>query len=333
FSAIQLAAPSSASVVITGESGTGKELVASAIHRLSPRAAGPFVPVNCAALPETLIESELFGHEKGAFTGALERRAGCFEHANQGTLFLDEIAEMPIAMQAKLLRVLEQSAVRRLGGQREIPVDVRVVTATNRPLLDAIEKKMLREDVYYRLNVFHIELPPLRQRKDDIPALAASFIRSINKKNDCHVTDIHPEVLSQFMDYSWPGNVRELRNVLERAIIVARVGVLMSSHLAPAFRLSPQRTPIPVASPAPAAAPPASSGPGSRAVDSITVEAGKSLEEVEKQYIRLTLKHSRTHREAAGILGISLRTLHKRLSELKAADANGDAKAMSASDI
>ncbi|HVV46557.1 MAG TPA: sigma-54 dependent transcriptional regulator [Bryobacteraceae bacterium] len=332
FSAIQLAAPSSASVVITGESGTGKELVASAIHRLSPRSGGPFVPVNCAALPETLIESELFGHEKGAFTGALERRAGCFEHANQGTLFLDEIAEMPIAMQAKLLRVLEQSAVRRLGGQREIPVDVRVVAATNRPLLEAIEKKMLREDVYYRLNVFHIELPPLRQRKDDIPALASSFIRSINKKNDCNVTDIHPEVLWQFMDYSWPGNVRELRNVLERAIIVAREGVLMPSHLAPAFRLPQQRTTAPVASPSPAAAVPSAAAPGAPAVDSITVEAGKSLEEVEKQYIRLTLKHSRTHREAAGVLGISLRTLHKRLSELKAADANMEAKAVSASD-
>ena len=190
---------------------------------------------------------------------------------------------------------------------------------------------MLREDVYYRLNVFHIELPPLRQRKDDIPALAASFIRSINKKNECSVTDIHPEVLWQFMDYSWPGNVRELRNVLERAIIVAREGVLMPSHLAPAFRLPQQRTSVPATNPAPAAAPPAPA-PGSRAADSITVEAGQSLEEVEKQYIRLTLKHSRTHREAAGILGISLRTLHKRLSELKAADANSEAKAMSASD-
>ena len=237
-------------MVITGESGTGKELVASAIHKLSPRTAGPFVPVNCAALPEALIESELFGHEKGAFTGALERRAGCFEHANQGTLFLDEIAEMPITMQAKLLRVLEQSAVRRLGGLREIPVDVRLVAATNRPLLEAIEKKMLREDVYYRLNVFHIELPPLRQRKEDIPALASTFIRSINKKNDCRVTDIHPDVLWQFMDYAWPGNVRELRNVLERAIIVAREGTIMPGHLSPGFRNSQPRPHV-VAAPVP----------------------------------------------------------------------------------
>jgi DNA-binding NtrC family response regulator len=308
FSAIQQAAPSSASVIITGESGTGKELVASAIHKTSSRASGPFVAINCAALPETLIESELFGHEKGAFTGALERRAGCFEHANQGTLFLDEIAEMPIAMQAKLLRVLEQSAVRRLGGQREIPVDVRVVAATNRPLLEAIDKKRLREDVYYRLNVFHIELPPLRDRKEDIPALAASFIRGINKKNDCRVTDIHPDVLTQLMDYSWPGNVRELRNVLERAIIVAREGTVMPRHLSPGFRgPGAQRQQVSV--------------PGLPTADSVTLVAGQCLEDVEKAYIRLTMKHAKTNAEAAATLGISLRTLHKRLSEIKAADS------------
>jgi len=323
FSAIQQAAPSSASVVITGESGTGKELVASALHKLSPRASNAFVAINCAALPETLIESELFGHEKGAFTGAMERRAGCFEHANQGTLFLDELAEMPITMQPKLLRVLEQSAVRRLGGQREIPVDVRVIAATNRPLSDAIDKKLLREDVYYRLNVFHIELPPLRKRKDDIPALSAAFIRSINKKNDCKVTDIHPDVLGQFMDYSWPGNVRELRNVLERGIIVAREGTVLPGHLGPVFRTT-QPPPRPVATSAPA---PTSL---SSATDSVTLEAGQRLEEVEKAYIQLTLKHSRTNKEAAGILGISLRTLHKRLSELKAAGStlNGTSVSM-----
>ena len=335
FSAIQQAAPSSASVVITGESGTGKELVASAIHKLSPRVSGPFVAINCAALPETLIESELFGHEKGAFTGALERRPGCFEHANQGTLFLDEIAEMPIAMQPKLLRVLEQSAVRRLGGQREIPVDVRVIAATNRPLMDAIDKKMLREDVYYRLNVFHIELPPLRYRKEDIPALAGAFIRGINKKNDCRVTDIHPEVLAMLMDYSWPGNVRELRNVLERAIIVSREGTVMPVHLAPGFRI-PQKAHAAAAAPAAStqatatvaapAAIPAISG------DSVTLGPGQRLEDVEKAYIQLTLKHSKTNKEAAGILGISLRTLHKRLSELKAADSALDDSMESLSD-
>jgi transcriptional regulator with PAS, ATPase and Fis domain len=283
--------------------------------------SGPFVAINCAALPETLIESELFGHEKGAFTGALERRPGCFEHANQGTLFLDEIAEMPITMQPKLLRVLEQSAVRRLGGQREIPVDVRVIAATNRPLLDAIEKKLLREDVYYRLNVFHIELPPLRQRKDDIPALATAFIRGINKKNDCRVTDVHSDVLGMFMDYPWPGNVRELRNVLERAIIVAREGTVMACHLSPGFRVPP--SPVPQAS-KPAAPASLASPPILTVADSVTLGAGQRLEEVEKAYIQLTLKHSKTNKEAAGTLGISLRTLHKRLSELKAAGSGLD---------
>ena len=319
--------------MITGESGTGKELVASALHKLSPRANNGFVAINCAALPETLIESELFGHEKGAFTGALERRAGCFEHANQGTLFLDEIAEMPIAMQPKLLRVLEQSAVRRLGGQREIPVDVRVIAATNRELTDAIEKKLLREDLYYRLNVFHIELPPLRQRKDDIPALAATFIRNINKKNDCHVTDIHPDVLLQFMDYSWPGNVRELRNVMERAIIVAREGTILPGHLAPVFR-APQKAVQQAAAAAPVQAPPPSapSPSAASANDSVTLEAGQRLEEVEKAYIQLTLKHARTNKEAAGILGISLRTLHKRLSELKADSRLGNSAVSVAED-
>jgi len=309
FSAIQQAAPSSAPVIITGESGTGKERVASAIHKTSSRSAGPFVAVNCAALPESLVESELFGHEKGAFTGALERRAGCFEHASQGTLFLDEIAEMPMAMQAKLLRVLEQSAVRRLGGSREIPVDVRVVAATNRVLSEAIEKKMLREDIYYRLNVFHIDLPPLRERREDIPALAAALIAGINRKNDCRVTDIHPEVLVRLMEYPWPGNVRELRNVLERAIIVAREGTVLVGHLSPGLR-----------SPQPPQRQQASSAVFSRE-NSVTLDAGHRLEDVEREYIRLTLKHTRTHKEAAGILGISLRTLHKRVSELKAAES------------
>src|SRR6266851_1334252 len=181
FSLVERVAPTSASVLITGESGTGKERIAAAIHQLSPRASGPFVAVNCAAIPESLIESELFGNEKGAFTGAVGSRAGCFELAHQGTLLLDEIAEMPLAMQAKLLRVLEDSKFRRLGGQSEISVDVRVLAATNRPVQDAIEKKHLREDLYYRLNVFHIELPPLRHRMEDIPSLIDALIRNLNQ--------------------------------------------------------------------------------------------------------------------------------------------------------
>ena len=178
FSLIRQVAPSKAAVLVTGESGTGKELVARAIHHLSPRRDGPFVAINCAALPETLMESELFGHEKGAFTGAVERRAGCFELAQHGTLLLDELAEMPVGTQAKLLRVLEDSRVRRLGGKSEIAVDVRVIASTNKVLEEALRKGELREDLYYRLNVFQIRLPPLRQREEDLPALTEGAYRS-----------------------------------------------------------------------------------------------------------------------------------------------------------
>ncbi len=220
FSLIEQVAPTSARVLITGESGTGKELVAAAIHKLSPRAAGPFVAINCAALPESLIESELFGHEKGAFTGAIGTRAGCFEDAHQGTLFLDEIAEMPIAMQAKLLRVLEESKVRRLGGKNEIPVDVRAAQAacTNRPPLEAVEKKFMREDLYYRLNVFQIALPPLRHRLEDIPPIVEAMIRNLNEKGQYRITDLHPEVLAHLMAHSCHGNVRELRTTCSRGL-------------------------------------------------------------------------------------------------------------------
>ncbi len=191
FSLINQVAPTSASVLITGESGTGKELVARALHRLSPRAAGAFVAINCAALTETLIESELFGHEKGAFTGALERHMGCFEQANNGTVLLDEIADMPIGTQAKLLRVLEDRKVRRLGGKTDLPVEVRVIAATNRNPEDAIRNKLLREDLFYRLNVFNIHLPPLRDRKGDIAAIAEAIIANLNRKHGCRVTGLH----------------------------------------------------------------------------------------------------------------------------------------------
>ena len=305
FSMIQQIAPSSAPVLITGESGTGKERVAASIHRLSSRSAGPFIAVNCAALPENLIESELFGHERGAFTGAVGRRAGCFEHAHQGTLFLDEIGDMPLAMQAKLLRVLEDSRVRRLGGKMEISVDVRVLAATNRPVQEALEKKVLRDDLYYRLNVFHIDLPPLRHRKEDIPGLVQALIQDLNDKHECSVVDIHPEVLAKLMNHSWPGNIRELRNVLERAVIVAREGSILPSHLPPAFYVPTE---------------PAMVTPGVEEHHSITVEAGKQLREVEKAYIQLTLKQTKNNkRRAAEMLGMSVRTLHSRLAELAAA--------------
>ena len=231
FSMTRQVAPSSAAVLVTGESGTGKELVARAVHDLSPRRSGPFVAINCAALPETLMESELFGHEKGAFTGAVQRRAGCFEMADGGTLLLDEIGDMPIGTQAKLLRVLEDSRVRRLGGTREIEVDVRVIAATNKNMQDALAERSLREDLYYRLNVFHIPLPPLRERMDDLLVIGETLMRNLNKKHDCKVVDLHPDVVERFRRYNWPGNVRELRNVLERAVILAGEGTILPSHL------------------------------------------------------------------------------------------------------
>jgi DNA-binding NtrC family response regulator len=308
FSLIQQVAPSSASVLITGESGTGKEVVATAIHKLSPRAAEPCVAVNCAALPESLMESELFGHEKGAFTGAVTRQAGCFEHADQGTVFLDEIGEMPLPMQAKLLRVLEDHKVRRLGAKEEIAVNVRVLAATNRAVDDIIEKKLLREDLYFRLNVFRIDIPPLRHRKEDIPPIAAALIHTLNKRNDCRVTDLDPGALAQLMNYDWPGNVRELRNVLERAVIVAREGAVTPHHLPPAFGI-PQVAPAPLA-------------PKPNGASSLTFEPGRPLRDVEEAYIRLTLNHTNNNRSrTAQILGISVRTLYKRLAELAEADA------------
>src|SRR5467141_5286110 len=212
---IEMAAPSSASVLITGETGSGKEIVARTIHKLSPRAVGPFVAINCSAIPETLMESEIFGHERGAFTGAAERRIGCFELADGGTLLLDEIGEMPAPTQAKLLRVLEDRSVRRLGSKSETPVDVRVLAATNKEPEQAVAKGELRQDLYFRLNVFHINLPPLREHKDDIPILVEHILRDVNAKHARHIRGVNPEVLDMFAGYSWPGNVRELRNVLE----------------------------------------------------------------------------------------------------------------------
>jgi DNA-binding NtrC family response regulator len=220
YTLIEQVASSSASVLITGESGTGKEMVARAIHEMSPRRAAEFVAINCSAIPETLMESELFGHERGAFTGASARRHGCFEQANGGTLLLDEIAEMPPLLQAKLLRVLEERTVRRLGGAQEIPVDVRVLAATNRDPHDAVRGGAFREDLLYRLNVITIDLPPLRQRKEDLPLLAESLITSLAARHARPARRLSPAALEVLRAHHFPGNVRELRNVIERAVII-----------------------------------------------------------------------------------------------------------------
>src|SRR4026208_1406364 len=236
FDLIEMVAARDVSVIVTGESGTGKELVARAIHRLSPRSERPFVAVNAAAIPDTLIESEVFGHERGAFTGAVGTRAGCFEQAHGGTLFLDEIAEMPMVLQPKLLRVLAEGKVRRLGGNQEIAFDVRVVVATNRDPMQAIKEGRLREDLYYRLNVFSIPMPALRERDDDVRLLAQSFITEFNRKHHTEIEGISEDAAELLKAYPWPGNVRELRNIIERAVVLAKSDWIDSAVLPPYIR-------------------------------------------------------------------------------------------------
>jgi DNA-binding NtrC family response regulator len=302
FSLIRQVAPTSAPVLIRGESGTGKELVAREIHKCSPRGDRPFVAINAAALPDTLIESELFGHEKGAFTGALDRSIGCFEQAHEGTLFLDEIGEMPHATQPKLLRVLEDLRVRRLGGKREIPVDTRILAATSQEI-----GSHLREELYYRLSVFQIVIPPLRERKEDIPLIADVMLQNLNKKHGTRVRGVDAEVLGLLYRYDWPGNVRELRNVLERAAIMAGEGSIRLTNLGgPALDL----TPGPYRRP-----------PGRESTQ--ILQPGQSLMQLEETYIKLTLDHVGGNRKlAAEMLGISLRTLQNRIVALR-----GDTKA------
>src|SRR5438477_4789573 len=239
YQIIEQAAPTSASVLTMGESGTGKELVAQTIHQLSPRAAFPFVAINCAAIPETLLESEIFGHEKGAFTGAADRRAGCFELADHGTLFLDEIGEMTPATQVKLLRVLQERTFRRLGGRTGQSVDVRVIAATNIDPAEAVQKGRLREDLYYRLNVFAMKLPRLRDRKEDLPLLIQAFVSEFNSRNQKSITGVDHEVMRMLEQHGWPGNIRELRNVIERATILSAGPFIEPRHLPPMLSKEP----------------------------------------------------------------------------------------------
>jgi len=296
YQIVEQAAPTSASVLVHGESGTGKELVAQTLHQLSPRASQPFVPLNCAAIPDTLLESELFGHEKGAFTGAIARRPGAFELAHKGTLFLDEISEMTAITQAKLLRVLQERSFRALGATREQHVDIRVVAATNVDPKEAVKQGRLREDLFYRLNVFAIELPPLRERKDDIPLLAQAFIREFSERNGKNVAGVSDAAMRLLERHNWPGNVRELRNAMERATIVAKGPFIEPMDLPP------------VHGDTSAAASPAGSG----------LTPGTTVDEVERQLIDITLQHTGGNKtRAAEMLGISLKTLHNKLNRIK----------------
>ncbi|HTZ99121.1 MAG TPA: sigma-54 dependent transcriptional regulator [Candidatus Aquilonibacter sp.] len=296
---VETAAPSTASILITGETGSGKEMVARSLHLLSPRADRPFIAINCSAIPESLMESEIFGHEKGAFTGAAERRIGCFELAHGGTLLLDEIGEMPAPTQAKLLRVLEDRKIRRLGSKVETPVDVRVLAATNKNPEQAVAEGQLRQDLYFRLNVFHIHLPPLREHKDDLPILIEHLLEEISEKHGKKVTGVGADVMDLLRSYPWPGNVRELRNVLERAAIASDRGVIGRQHLPSDFGH---------------AAATVTSG-----LNGIRFPIGTTVDEMERELILQTLAAtSQNKTRAAELLGISLKTLHNKLKEYEA---------------
>jgi DNA-binding NtrC family response regulator len=298
MSLIEQVAPSSASVIVIGESGTGKELVARTIHELSPRRNGPYVPINCAAMPETLMESELFGHERGAFTGADRKREGCFELANGGTLLLDEIGEMKLELQAKLLRVLEESKIRRLGGSTEVPIDVRVLAATNRNLDNSIKEGRFREDLYYRLNVFAIGLPPLCDHPEDIPGLVDHFLRELKQPEGKNLTGVDAECLEVLKSYRWPGNVRQLRNVIERALIVSQGPLISVADLPPEMKRNS----------------------GSSAA--FELHLGMSLDEVERELIMRTIDFTGGNKSrAAEVLGVSRKTLYNRLERYQGKDS------------
>jgi len=290
-------APSSATVLIQGESGTGKEVIANAIHYYSSRADKPFVKVSCAALPETLLEAELFGHERGAFTGAIARREGRFEIANGGTLFLDEIGEMSMATQVKLLRVLQEGEFERLGSSKTIKVDVRLIAATNVDLLSAIKERKFREDLYYRLNVITITLPPLRDRREDIPLLAEHFLSIYREKNNKAIKGISKEALDILSNYPWPGNVRELENTMERAVVLARGDLITIEELPETIK------------------------GGSQDKDYLIIPLGTPLEEIELKVIQETLRQVKGDKNlAAKLLGIASRTIYRKLDELEKAD-------------
>ena len=301
---VKLVAPSRATILIEGESGTGKELIAQAIHQASPRARGPFVAVHCAALSENLLESELFGHERGAFTGASERRIGRFESADGGTLFLDEIGEISASTQVKLLRFLETKAIERVGGSKSLELDVRLVAATNRNLEQQVREGKFREDLFFRLNVVRITMPPLRERPEDIPLLLAHYIKVFSDENGVPPLSLEPGAVNTLKSYAWPGNIRELRNFAENAVVLRRGGSLTEYDLEPKYRdavLAPtvgQVSDRPSALSAPAAG------------------ASLSIEENEKRLLREALIKARGNRtKAAELMGVSRRTLHRKIAQ------------------
>jgi two-component system response regulator HydG len=295
FEVLALAAPSDTTILILGESGTGKELIANAVHQNSLRINKPFIKVNCAALPENLLESELFGHEKGAFTGADTRRLGRFEQANGGTLFLDEIGDMSLVTQAKILRVLQEGEFERVGGEKTIKVDVRIIAATNKNLEEEVKNNKFRHDLFYRLSVVPINIPPLRDRKEDISLLAEHFLQKYAEKSQHHIRKISPQVIDLFMRYSWPGNIRELENVMQRAAILCKEDIILIDVLPTTFRnLTNVET--------------------HGTVDSLV---GLSIKEVEKELILKTLEQTNHNiTRAAEILGITRRGLQYKLKEL-----------------
>ncbi|MGD0650081.1 MAG: sigma-54 dependent transcriptional regulator [Verrucomicrobiia bacterium] len=292
FEVVQQVAPTRATALIRGETGTGKELIAHAIHNLSPRKNGPFIAVHAAALTSTLLESELFGHEKGAFTGAVERRIGRFELADGGTLFLDEVGEIEPAMQVKILRVLEERAFERVGGQKTISVDLRLIAATNKDLKKLVNEGKFRDDLFYRLSVVAVSLPPLRERREDIPLLVNAFLEQCSRENNKPVREMTPEALNVLMAYDWPGNVRELRNTIEQMVVLARAERLTLRDVPAAIRGGADLTKISV------------------------VRTGMTVEEAERQLIVQALKETGGNRtRAAEKIGISRRTLHRKLKK------------------
>lgn len=290
---INQVAPTKASVLVTGESGVGKELVADAMHQISNRRNGPFIKVHCAALSEGLLESELFGHEKGSFTGAVSAKKGRFELANGGTIFLDEIGEIDLTTQIKILRVLQERQFERVGGEKTITVDVRIVAATNKDLLKEIEKGTFREDLYYRLNVVHLDVPPLKNRKEDIPLLLTSFLEQINRENNTNVKGFSSDAKNALYKYDWPGNIRELRNCVEAAVVMCKTEFVELRDLPPQIRANNE-------------------------TKSINIEVGLSLAEIEKQAILSTLNNCNGNKsKTADILKIGRKTLHRKLEEYK----------------